>query len=102
MPTYEFVNHETGEYFEKLMGIIAKEQFLKENPHIEQVHLSAAATVSGVSIKDKVPAGFKEVLAKVSESHKSSSVADKHGKKSIKEVKTREIVDKHYKKQLKS
>jgi hypothetical protein len=42
-----------------------------------------------------VPDGFKEVLSKVSENHKQSSVADKHGRKSIKEVQTQRLVDKH-------
>ena len=38
---------------------------------------------------------FKEVLAKVSENHKQSSVSNRHGKKSIKESQTQRIVDKH-------
>jgi len=57
--------------------------------------LGATATVSGVSITGKVPDGFKEVLAKVSENHKQSSVANRHGKKSIKESQTQQIVNKH-------
>ena len=95
MPTYDFFNTETGEEFEQFMSIAAKEEFLKTNPHIQQVHLGAMSIVSGVSITGKVPDGFKEVLAKVSESHKQSSVANKHGKKSIKESQTQRLVDKH-------
>jgi hypothetical protein len=60
-----------------------------------QQMLGATATVSGVSITGKVPDGFKEVLAKVSENHKQSSVANRHGKKSIKESQTQQIVNKH-------
>jgi hypothetical protein len=95
MPTYDFLNTETGETFEKLMSLSAREQYLKENPHIQQVHLGAMSIVSGVSITGKIPDGFKEVLAKVSENHKQSSVANRHGKKSIKEAQTQRIVDKH-------
>ena len=95
MPTYDFLNTETGETFEKLMSLSAREQYLKENPHIQQVHLGAMHIVSGVSITGKIPDGFKEVLAKVSENHKQSSVANRHGKKSIKEAQTQRIVDKH-------
>lgn len=95
MPTYDFLNTETGETFEKLMSLSAREEYLKENPHIQQVHLGAMSIVSGVSITGKIPDGFKEVLAKVSENHKQSSVANKHGKKSIKEAQTQRIVDKH-------
>ena len=94
MPTYDFYNKETGETFEKFMSISAREEYLRENPHIEQV-LGATATVGGVSITGKVPDGFKEVLAKVSENHKGSAVAAKHGKKSMNEIKTKQIVDKH-------
>ena len=81
MPTYDFVNTETGEEFEQFMSISAREEFLKTNPHIQQV-LGATSTVSGV-------------LAKVSENHKQSSVANRHGKKSISESQTQRIVDKH-------
>ena len=94
MPTYDFLNTETGEVEERFMSLSQREQFLKENPHMQQM-IGATATVSGVSIVGKVPDGFKEVLAKVSENHKQSSVANRHGKKSIKESQTQQIVNKH-------
>jgi len=94
MPTYDFLNTETGEEFSALMKISEREEYLKANPHIQQI-LGATATVGGVSITGKIPDGFKEVLSKVSESHKGSAVAAKHGKKSINEIKTKQIVDKH-------
>ena len=34
MPTYDFYNTETEEVFERFMTIGAKEDYLKENPHI--------------------------------------------------------------------
>jgi len=95
MPTYDFINTETGETFEKLLSISGKEEYLRENSHIQQIHLGAMSIVSGVSITGKVPDGFKEVLSKVSENHKQSSVANKHGKKSIKEAQTQRLVNKH-------
>ena len=76
------------------MSLSAREEYLKQNPHIQSV-VTSASIVSGVSITGKVPDGFKEVLSKVAESHKSSSVADKHGRKSSKEIKTKQLVDKH-------
>jgi hypothetical protein len=94
MPLYDFLNTQTGEVEELMLSLSQREQFLKDNPHMQQV-LGATATVSGVSITGKVPDGFKEVLAKVSENHKQSSVANKHGKKSIKESQTQQIVNKH-------
>jgi len=97
MPTYEFVNTETGEYFEKFMKISEREEFLKQNPNVQSL-ISAAAIVGGVSVKDKVPDGFKEVLSKISENHKTSTVADRYGRKSIKEARTAEVIKKHQKK----
>jgi predicted nucleic acid-binding Zn ribbon protein len=98
MPTYNFKDTETNEEFEMMMKWSERELFLAENPHIEPI-MTAPAIVSGVSITGKVPDGFKEVLSKVSENHKGSNLSEKHSKKSIKEVKTREIVNKVYNKQ---
>jgi hypothetical protein len=96
MPIYRFLNNETGEEFEDFISISRKEELLKLNPHIQQI-IEAPAIVSASS-SNKVPDGFKEVLSKVAEAHPDSVLADRHRRKSIKEVRTREIVDKHYKK----
>lgn len=99
MPTYEFINTETGEHFEKFMGFDAKDEFLKQNPHIHQTMTVAPGIVSGVSTSNsrtgRVPSGFNEVLSKVAEAHPTSKVAQRFGKKSIKQVKTEQIVKKH-------
>lgn len=76
------------------MTIANRDIFIKDNPNIEPV-VSCAAIVSGVSIRDKVPDGFKEVLSKVAESHKTSNVASQYGRKSIKDIKTEQVVKKH-------
>lgn len=99
MPTYNFLNTDTGEPFEAIMKIAEKENFLKENPHIQSV-ITASNIVSGVSTskQNRVPDGFKEVLSKVAEAHPTSHVADKHGQKSIKQLKNEQIVKKHVQK----
>jgi hypothetical protein len=96
MPTYKFLNKETNEEFEDFISISRKEELLKLNPHIIQI-IEAPSIVSS-SGSNKVPDGFKEVLSKVAEAHPDSTLAERHRRKSIKEVRTREIVDKHYKK----
>jgi predicted nucleic acid-binding Zn ribbon protein len=101
MPTYSFYNNQTGEQFDEMMKFSEREEYLNSNPHITPV-VTAASIVGGVSIKDKVPSGFKEVLSKVAESHKASAVGERYGSKSIKEVRTKNIVDKHYQKSIKS
>lgn len=94
MPTYQFLDTETNEEFEVLMKISEREEYLKNNPHIQPI-ISAPALVTGVSTSNKIPDGFKEVLSKVAEKHPTSKVAEKYGRKSIKQVKTEQIVKKH-------
>ena len=96
MPTYSFINTETGEEFESFMRISEREEYLITNPHIQPV-MTAPAIVSGVSssTQNRVPDGFKEVLSKVAEAHRGSDFANKHLRKSIKEVKTEQVVKKH-------
>ena len=96
MPTYEFKNTETGEEFEAIMKISEREEFLRTNPHIQPM-VSAPMLVSSVAGMGthRVPDGFKEVLSKVAEAHPASPVAQKHGKKSIKQIKTEQVIKKH-------
>jgi len=96
MPTYSFKNTSTGEEFDKFMKISERDNFLKDNLHVQPM-LSAPSIVSGVSTstQHRVPDGFKEVLSKVAEAHPASVVGDRYGKRSSKEIKTKQLVDKH-------
>jgi hypothetical protein len=68
MPIYNFRNKETGEEFEKLMSISAREQYLLDNPHIEKMLSGVPVMMDPVraGVK-KVDSGFKEVLHKIHE-----------------------------------
>lgn len=94
MPQYSFLDNQTGEQFDAFMKISEREEYLSQNPHIQPV-VTAAGIVSGVSLTGKVPDGFKEVLSKVAENHKTSAVAERHGKKSTKQIKTEQLIKKH-------
>jgi hypothetical protein len=66
MPTYDFINSETGEVFEKVMKIADREEYLKENPTIKP-HFGQAPSIGDpirLGVK-KVDTGFKEVLQKI-------------------------------------
>jgi len=80
------------------MKFSEREEYLKTNPQIQSV-MTAPAIVSGVSTskQNRVPDGFKEVLSKISEAHPASAVADKHGRKSIKQARTEQVIKKHTK-----
>ena len=96
MPTYSFYNNQTGEQFDEMMKFSEREEYLNNNPHVTQV-VTAPSIVSGVSTskQNKVPEGFKEVLSKVAEAHPESATGKRYGRKSMKQVKTKQIVDKH-------
>ena len=96
MPTYSFLNTETGEQFDSFMSIAAREDYLNDNKHLQTV-MTAPAIVShsGGTLDQKTPDGFKEVLSKVAEAHPNSTVGKRHKRKSIKEVRTDRIVKKY-------
>ena len=94
MPTYSFYNNRTGEQFDEMMKYSEREEYLKNNPHIQPV-VTAAALVSGVSTSNKIPSGFNDVLHKVAEKHPASPLAQKVSRKTSKQVKTEQIVKKH-------
>jgi len=94
MPTYVFHDTEYNDEFEMVMKIAEREEFLRENPHIQPV-ITAPNIVSGVSSSQRIPSGFNDVLSKVAEAHPNSTVGKRHKRKSIKEVRTDRIVKKY-------
>ena len=60
---------------------------------MEQVHTGINIVAGVGSIKSD--SGWKENLSRIAEAHPRSALADRHGKKSIKEIKTKQVVEKH-------
>jgi hypothetical protein len=96
MPTYNFIDTETGEEIEKILSWTQREEFLKENPQLEVI-ITAPAIVSsrGGTNDQKAGDGWREVLSKVAEKHPGSAVGERYGKKSIKEARSAQVVKKH-------
>ena len=61
MPTYKFLNNETGEEHTDFMGISTLDEYLKTNPHITQLVNGAPALSSGRGLK-KPDSGFRDLL----------------------------------------
>ena len=61
MPTYKFLNNDTGEEFEDFMGISALDDYLKTNPNITQLVNGAPALHSGRGM-NKPDQGFRDLL----------------------------------------
>lgn len=98
MPTYVFLNTKTKKQFEEFMSISAKEQYLKDNPHLQQILTPTALVTMVGSLEGKTDNTFKEVMSKIAEKHPASPLAERYGKKSSKDVKIKQLREKHRKK----
>lgn len=68
MPTYKFLNNETGEEFEDFMTISALDDYLKNNPHLTQLVNGAPMIHSGRGMK-KPDQGFTDLLKDMKKKH---------------------------------
>tara|TARA_Y200000002_G_scaffold30678_1_gene22729 strand:+ start:316 stop:621 length:306 start_codon:yes stop_codon:yes gene_type:complete len=99
MPTYTFENTKTGKVYDEYMSISDRETYLEQNPHVKQL-ITKINIVSGTGGL-KNDQGWKEMQSRIAEAHPASPFADAHGKKSIKEIKTKQVIEKHRKRQRK-
>jgi hypothetical protein len=94
LPLYDFIDTNTGEEFSELMSMSAREDYLKSNPHVQQVHLGAPAMVSGTGTF-KNDNGWKENLSRIAEAHPNSALAEKQGGRSSTKVMVDNLAKKH-------
>ena len=97
MPTYTLLNTETDETTETFCTWSELDFFLEEHPTFKSIVLTAPALVSGVAGRSfKTDDGFKENMARISEAHPNSPLADQFGtNKDIKTSKTNAVLKKH-------
>jgi hypothetical protein len=97
MPTYTLLNTETDETTETFCTWSELDSFLEEHPTFKSIVLTAPALVSGVAGRSfKTDDGFKENMARISEAHPNSPLADQFGtNKDIKTSKTNAVLKKH-------
>jgi len=101
MPTYEFLNNETGEVEDHFMSYTKLDEFKENNPHLKQ-QITAMNIIGGTGDRVKTDAGMKEVLSKIGDAHPGSPVHERHGTKDIKREKSVNIIKKHIDKQSKT
>ena len=88
MPIYTFYNKKTKKEYDDMMSISEMEDYLSKNKHITQV-LQPINIVAGVSgLTHKNDQGWKENMSRIAEAHPTSPLADRYGKKSIKQIRT--------------
>ena len=80
-----------------MMTISEMEEYLAKNKHISQVivPINIVAGVSGLSYRQD--GGWKDNLSRIAEAHPKSALADRYGKKTIKQSKTEAVLAKHRK-----
>jgi len=64
MPTYRFLNNETGEEYESFMSISELDVYLNENPNITQLVNGAPMIHSGRGMA-KPDQGFRDLLKNI-------------------------------------
>ena len=97
MPAYTFENIKTGKEYTIHMPMSEIEDYLKKNKNVRQVFTSLNI-VGGVSgITHKPDSGWNDTLQKIAEKHPGSPLANRYKKKSIKEIRTKQVIDKHRK-----
>ena len=95
MPTYRFYNKKTKEEYEDLMSIAEMEEFIKKK-HITLLPPTQLNIVSTTgTIDGKTDSGWKEVMSKISEAHPKSNLAERYGKRSVKDTQVDNIIKKH-------
>ena len=95
MPTYRFYNSKTKEEYTDLMSISEMEEFIKKK-HINLLPPTQLNIVSSTgSIDGKTDSGWKEVMSKISEAHPKSALADRYGKRSVKDTQIERVMKKH-------
>ena len=77
------------------MSISEMEEFIKKN-HIKLLPPTQLNIVSSTgTIDGKTDSGWKEVMSKISEAHPKSELAQRYGKKSVKDTQIERVIKKH-------
>ncbi len=97
MPLYDFEDTNTGDRFPKLMSISSRKEYLKTNPLIKSLILSAPPLVSGHNLQAKQDSGWKDNLKRIADNHPGTPLAEKVGGRSTKQAKVAEVQKKHQK-----
>ena len=77
------------------MSISEMEEFIKKK-HIKLLPPTQLNIVSTTgTIDGKTDSGWKEVMSKISEAHPKSELAQRYGKKSVKDTQIESVMKKH-------
>lgn len=98
MPTFKFRNTETGEEWDEFFtSNAAKYEALEKNPHVQQVPTTFGIVSTTGTIDGRTDDGWKEVLSKAAEGNPGTPLAERYGRSSAKDIKTKAVIEKHRK-----
>ena len=95
MPIYTFLNKKTNKEYDEMMSISEMEDYLKKNKHITQIIKGINIVSSTGERTGKTDSGWKENLSRIAEAHPQSNLAQRYGKKDIKQIKTEQALAKN-------
>ena len=95
MPLYTVRDKTSGERHDVLMSYTDLKQLLADDRNLEQVLTGAPGIVGGVGDRNKAGTRFNDRMQQIANSHPNSPLAEKHRRRTAKEVKTSEVVKKH-------
>ena len=96
MPTYTFIDNNTGFTYDEFMGMSEKDQYLEDNSHISQVPTMFAFVGDHImGVGPKQDGGMTENLQRIAAAHPGSALADRYGGEPTKQQKTRAVLKKH-------
>jgi hypothetical protein len=97
MPIYSFENIKTGKEYTEQMSMAELDSYLLKNKNVRQVFTTLNIVGGVAGLTHKPDSGFKDVVQKIAEKHPGSPLAERYRKKSIKEIRTKQVLDKHRK-----
>ena len=97
MPVYTFENIKTGKEYTEQMSMSELEEYLQKNKNVRQVFTTLNIVGGVAGLTHKPDSGWNDTLQKIAEKHPGSPLAEKYRKKSIKEIRTKQVIDKHRK-----
>ena len=68
MPTYRFINKDTGQEHEEFMKISELDLYLKENPNLTQT-INGAPALTSARGQGKPDQGFRDLLKEMKKKH---------------------------------
>ena len=75
LPIYTFRNNTTGEEFTESMSISKRDEYLKENQHIEQLIVSAPLYGDAYRLGiTKVPGDFRNLMNQIKKNNHGSTI----------------------------